>query len=83
MNKNMYNLIYTPNTRPKVFFFSFLEMGVSLSRDSGCPGIVDQTELKLTGTPASVSRVLGLKACTIPSLQMYTTKKSGKKKSKR
>ena len=44
----------------------------------GCPRthFVDQTDLELRNLPASVSRVLGLKACaTTPSLYMFFNEK--------
>jgi hypothetical protein len=45
-------------------FFWFFETGFFCS--PGCPGThsVDQAGLELRNPPASVSRVLGLKACT-------------------
>jgi hypothetical protein len=55
-----------------LFCFCFLETGFLCS--PGCPGThaVDQAGLKLRNSPASASRVLGLKACaTTPGFCSY------------
>jgi hypothetical protein len=55
------------------FVFLFFETGFLCS--PGCPGthFVDQAGLELRNPPASVSQVLGLKACaTTPGLEILT-----------
>jgi hypothetical protein len=52
------------------FWFCFFRNRVSLC-SPGCPGthFVDQAGLELRNPPASASRVLGLKVCTITARQ--------------
>ena len=59
------NLRYSPCFCFYLFVYLAFQDTVSLCSPD-CPGIysVDQVGLKLTDPPASVSQVLGLKACT-------------------
>jgi hypothetical protein len=62
------NQKFRTNGKTLLFFFLVFRVRVSLC-SPGCPGThsVDQAGLKLRNPPASVSRVLGLKACaTMP-----------------
>jgi hypothetical protein len=55
-----------------ILFIYFFETGFLCS--PGCPGthFVDQAILKFKNLPASVSKVLGLKACTkMPSITIF------------
>jgi hypothetical protein len=56
-----------------VWVFCLFGFGFGFSRQGfpGCPGthFVDQAGLELRNLPASVSRVLGLKACTTALLE--------------
>jgi hypothetical protein len=55
-----------------LFFFLVFQDRVSLC-SLGCPGThsVDQAGLELRNPPASASRVLGLKACTTTTRQLW------------